>query len=195
MALRALCVFCGASSGNRPEYAAAAEALGRALAERGIELVFGGGGIGMMGTLARAALAAGARVTGVIPEALQKRELALPGMSELHVVGSMHERKALMAERSDGFVALPGGFGTLEEFFEVLTWAQLGFHAKPVALLDVGGFYAPLMAALQHMEREGYIRPGQMDLILVDSDIGRLLGRMDGYRAPPAPRWIHKGET
>jgi hypothetical protein len=195
MPLRALCVFCGASSGNRPEYAAAAEALGRTLAERGIELVFGGGGIGMMGTLARAALAAGGKVTGVIPEALQKRELALPGMSELHVVGSMHERKALMAERSDGFVALPGGFGTLEEFFEVLTWAQLGFHAKPVALLDVEGFYAPLIAALAHMEREGYIRPAQMDLILADSDIGRLLGRMDGYRAPPAPRWIQKGET
>jgi len=195
MALRALCVFCGASPGVRPEYAAAAEALGRTLAGRGIELVFGGGGIGMMGTVARAALAAGGKVTGVIPEALQKRELALPGLSELHVVGSMHERKALMAERSDGFVALPGGFGTLEEFFEVLTWAQLGFHTKPVALLDVTGFYAPLMTALDHMAREGYIRPGQMDLILMDSDIGRLLERMDSYQAPPAPRWIHKGET
>src|SRR6185295_16890930 len=167
MALRALCVFCGASSGNRPEYAAAAEALGRALAERGIELVFGGGGIGMMGTLARAALAAGARVTGVIPEALQKRELALPGMSELHVVGSMHERKALMAERSDGFVALPGGFGTLDELFEIVTWAQLGLHRKPMGLLDVDGYWAGLVAWVERAVADG----------LVPAEHGRLLLR------------------
>jgi len=163
--MKRICVFCGASPGNDPRHAEAARALGRAIAARGLELVYGRGSIGLMGTVADAALAAGARVIGVIPQVLQIRELAHRGLSELRVVGSMHERKALMAELSGGFIALPGGMGTLEELSEVLTWAQLGLHARPVGLLDVGGYYRPLVAFFDQAVASGFLRPAHRAIL------------------------------
>ena len=180
MAVQRLCVFCGSSPGTRPEYLAAARALGRVLADRGVGLVYGGASVGLMGAVADAALAAGGHVAGVIPRALVEREIAHPGLSELHVVRTMHERKAVMSDLSDGFVALPGGIGTLEELFEVWTWAQLGVHGKPCALLDVEGFYAPLLAFLDHARAEGFVRERQRAMLLVDDDAARLVGRMTG---------------
>jgi uncharacterized protein (TIGR00730 family) len=193
--MRNLCVFCGSSAGTRPEYAAAARALGRTLAERGVGLVYGGARVGLMGELADAALAAGGRVTGVIPHALEAREIAHPGLTELRVVATMHERKAVMSELSDGFVALPGGLGTLEELFEVWTWAQLGVHAKPCALLDVCGFYAPLLTFLDAAVREGFVRPAPRAMLLVDDSPARLLDRLGAYAAPAVPRWVGSEET
>ncbi len=158
MTIRRLCVFCGSSAGREPGHRRLAEALARALAERGIGIVYGGARVGLMGALADAALAAGGEVIGVIPRALIEREIGHTGLTELRIVESMHERKALMAELADGFVALPGGVGTLEELFEVWTWAQLGLHAKPCALLDTDGFYAPLVAFLDHQVDAGFVR-------------------------------------
>ena len=193
--LGALCVFCGANPGARPEYAAAGEALGRLLAERGIDLVYGGGSIGMMGSVARAALSAGGRVIGVIPEQLERKELAQKGLTELHVVGSMHERKALMAERADAFVALPGGYGTLEEFFEVLTWAQLGFHPKPVALMNTLGFFDPMYALLDHMVTEGFVRPQHRGMVLSADAPESLLAAILAYQPPVIEKWIGRDPT
>jgi uncharacterized protein (TIGR00730 family) len=190
MSVRRLTVFCGSSAGARPEYAAAAHALGRALAERGLGLVYGGARVGLMGAVAAAALAAGGEVVGVIPRALVEREIAHSGLTSLHVVDTMHERKARMSDLCDGFVALPGGLGTLEELFEVWTWAQLGVHAKPCAVLDVGGYYAPLLAFLDHGVREGFVRAAQRDLLLVDDEPGRLLDRMAAWVPPAATAWI-----
>jgi len=175
-----LCVFCGSSLGVGDVYRAAAAAFGALLAERRIELVYGGAHAGSMGVIADAVLAGGGRVTGVIPEALRERELAHSGLTELHVVGSMHERKALMASLSDGFVALPGGIGTLEELFEVWTWSQLGLHAKRCALLDVNGFYQGLSTFLDHVVAEGFVRPQQRQALIVDDDAERLLQRVLG---------------
>lgn len=185
-AFRALAVFCGSRAGHRPEYAAAARALGTLLAARGIELVYGGGSVGMMGILARATLEAGGAVTGVIPDSLIQREVGQGGLTRLHVVDSMHERKAMMAELSDGFVALPGGYGTLEEYFEVLTWAQLRFHAKPVGLLDVAGFFQPMVALFDHMVTEGFVSDPHRALALADADPVALLHKMAQYRAQTA---------
>jgi uncharacterized protein (TIGR00730 family) len=154
--LRRLCVYCGSSAGSDPAYEAAARALGRDLAERGVGLVYGGGRV--VGAIADAALSAGGEVVGIIPQALMDRELGHGGVTELRVVGSMHERKMQMADLSDAFVALPGGIGTLEELIEVFTWLQLGFHAKPCALLDVGGYYRHLIAFLDHAAAEGFVR-------------------------------------
>lgn len=193
--LRALCVFCGASPGARPEYVAAGEALGRHLAARGIALVYGGGSIGMMGAVARAALGGGGRVIGVIPERLERKELAQKGLTELHVVGSMHERKAMMADRSDAFVALPGGYGTLEEFFEVLTWAQLGFHHKPVALMNTLGFFDPLYALLDHMVSEGFVRPQHRGMVLTADAPAPLLEVILAYRPPTVEKWLERDQT
>ncbi len=193
--LRSLCVFCGSSPGVRPDYVQAAEGFGRLLAQRNIELVFGGGSVGMMGAVARSTLAAGGKAIGVIPRALLKKEIAQTGLSHMHVVESMHERKALMAKLSDGFVALPGGFGTLEEFFEVLTWAQLGFHHKPVALLDVAGFYAPMITLLEHMSTEGFVRPNQLRLAMTETNAEKLLARIENYEAPETEHWIAGGQT
>src|SRR5262245_57540668 len=162
--LRAVCVFCGSSMGTRPEYAAAARSLGAALAAKRLDLVYGAGNIGLMGVLADAALAGGGRVVGVIPRALVARELAHQGLSELHVVETMHQRKALMADKSDAFVALPGGYGTLDELFEILTWCQLGIHAKPIGLLNVDGFFEPLLGWIRHAAAEGFIRPQHVAL-------------------------------
>ena len=193
--LRALCVFCGANPGVQPEYVAAGEALGRLLASRGIALVYGGGGIGMMGAVARAALGGGGRVIGVIPERLERKELAQKGLTELHVVGSMHERKAMMADRSDAFVALPGGYGTLEEFFEVLTWAQLGFHHKPVALMNTLGFFDPLYALLDHMVSEGFVRPQHRGMVLSADAPAPLLEVILAYRPPTVEKWLERDQT
>lgn len=179
--LRRVCVFCGSSFGARPEYAACARAMGRELASRGIGVVYGGGNVGLMGALADAALEAGAEVIGVIPEALVRYEVGHPGLTALHVVGTMHDRKAMMADLSDGFVALPGGFGTLEELAEVITWGQLGFHPKPCGVLNVGGFYDPLLALFDHYEAQGFVRPAHRDLVLSAAEPAVLLEKMDGF--------------
>ena len=165
--MRAVCVFCGASSGRLAAYADAARTLGATLAGRGLGLVYGGGRVGLMGAVADGALAAGGEVTGVIPQELVDRELAHEGLTRLHVVESLHERKALMAELSDAFVALPGGFGTLDELLEQLTWSQLGLHAKPIGLLDVEGYWGPLIALAQHATAEGFVREADLAAIAV----------------------------
>jgi uncharacterized protein (TIGR00730 family) len=177
-ALRRLCVFCGSASGVRPEYADVARELGTTLAERGVGVVYGGASVGLMGVVAEAVLAAGGEAIGVIPQALVDREVAHSGLSELHVVGSMHERKALMAGLADAFVALPGGIGTLEELFEVFTWRQLGLHDKPIALLDVAGYWAGLAAFLEHAEAEGFLRPGHRRALLHVDGVESLLTRL-----------------
>lgn len=170
-----LCVFLGSSPGRGPEYAEAARDFGRRIAARGVGLVYGGGNVGLMGTIADAALAAGGEVIGVIPRALCDREHGHTGLTRLHVVETMHARKALMAELSDGFAALPGGIGTLEELFEVWTWAHLGYHAKPCGLLDVGGFYAGLSGFLDHVVAEGFLAPAERARLIVTADPDELL--------------------
>ncbi|MEP6954431.1 MAG: TIGR00730 family Rossman fold protein [Solirubrobacteraceae bacterium] len=176
--LRSICVFCGSNPGTDTAYVAAAGAAGEELAARGIRVVFGGGRVGMMGALADAALAAGGEVIGVIPRDLMEREIGHTALDDLRVVGSMHERKALMAELSDAFIALPGGIGTLEELFEVYTWAQLGLHAKPIGLLDVAGFYAPLAGFLDHVVDEGFLRAKTRGALAVAGDLDALLATM-----------------
>ncbi|MFO1329601.1 MAG: TIGR00730 family Rossman fold protein [Rubrivivax sp.] len=173
-----LCVFCGSRHGADPAYAAAAQAIGRGLAARGWSLVYGGGNVGLMGEVADAARAAGAHVTGVIPESLMQREVGHRGLDELHVVPTMHARKQLMAERASAFVALPGGLGTFEELFEVWTWRQLGYHQRPIALLDTGGYYTELLRFLQHTVAQGFVSAPQADLLIVERDPGALLERV-----------------
>jgi len=190
-----LCVFTGSSPGARPDYAAAAESLGRELATQGIGLVYGGASVGLMGAVADATLAAGGEAVGVIPEALVAREVAHTGLTELRVVASMHERKALMAELSDGFVALPGGLGTLEELFEVLTWTQLGLHRKPSGVLNVAGYYDALIAFLEHAVRERLLREEHRAALLVDDRTTLLLDRLATALPPPVPKWIGRSET
>jgi uncharacterized protein (TIGR00730 family) len=185
-----ICVFCGSSSGSNPLYLDLARRLGQTLARRGIGLVYGGGSIGLMGALADATLAAGGEVVGVIPRALQLRELAHAGLTSLHVVASMHERKAKMAELAEGFVALPGGMGTLEELAEILTWAQLGLHSKPSGLLDVAGYYRPLIAFLDHAAAEGFIRPEHRRLLVVGEDPDALLDQLAAWEPPALEKWI-----
>jgi uncharacterized protein (TIGR00730 family) len=184
-------VFCGASSGRLPAYADAARAFGAAAAERGLGLVYGGGRVGLMGAVADAALAAGGEVIGVIPQELVERELAHSGLTTLHVVTSLHERKALMAELSDGFVALPGGFGTLDELLEQLTWSQLGLHDKPVGLLDVEGYWGPLIALARHATEEGFVREADLRAIAVGDDPDALLRRLERLTGEerPRPKW------
>ena len=189
-----MCVFCGASSGRRAVYLGAARAFGETCARRGLGVVFGGGRVGMMGALADATLAAGGEAIGVIPRDLVDRELAHDGLAEQHVVGSLHERKARMAELSDAFVALPGGFGTLDELAEQLTWSQLGLHAKPVGLLDVEGFWRPLIALARHMTEEGYVRESDLRSVVVADEpdalldaLGRVSPRRAKWAKPPAP--------
>lgn len=178
-----VCVYCGSRSGADPAYAAAARAVGEQIGRIGAQLVYGGGRAGLMGTVADAALAAGARVVGVIPQALMSRELGHAGVTELHVVDTMHERKRLMAERSDAFVALPGGIGTLEELFEVWTWRQLGYHDKPLGLLNVGGYYDRLLAFLGETQAQGFVQPAQSRLLQVDVDAAALLARLAALAA------------
>jgi uncharacterized protein (TIGR00730 family) len=183
---KSVCVFCGSSSGAAASYARAALALAESAASRGVRLVYGGASVGLMGVLADAALARGGAVIGVIPRALVDRELAHRGLTELHVVDTMHERKARMAELADAFIALPGGLGTLEELFEVWTWGMLGLHAKPYGLLDVDGYYQPLIRFLDHARDEGFIRPEQREQLVLDTDAGRLLDALLA-RAPREP--------
>ena len=187
-----LCVFCGSSHGGNPAYAEAAKAVGNELARRRIELVYGGGNVGLMGVLADSALAADGHVIGVIPEALMAKEVGHRGLPDLRIVKTMHERKALMAELSDGFIALPGGIGTFEEFFEIVTWAQLGLHSKPCALLNINGFYDPLLRLLDHAIEERFVKPKQRALVAVESNVAALLHRMANHHVPREPKWINK---
>ncbi|MDQ0440232.1 uncharacterized protein (TIGR00730 family) [Kaistia dalseonensis] len=189
-----VCVFCGSSEGFRPEYRQTAIALGRAIALRGDELVYGGSKVGLMGAVADAVLAAGGKAIGVIPTALRDKEIAHQGLTELHIVGSMHERKAMMADLSGGFVALPGGIGTLEELFEIWTWAQLGYHEKPVGVLNVSGFYGKLLAFLDDQSAEGFVRREHRDMLIVEEDPVRLLERYAHYDPPKIAKWIKASE-
>ncbi len=179
--MRRVCVFCGSNAGTRNEYTEAARALAGVLVERKLGVVYGGGNVGMMGVLADAALARGGEVIGVIPRKLVDKEVAHRGVTELRIVETMHERKAMMNELADAFIALPGGFGTLDEFFEVLTWSQLGFHAKPCALLNVAGYYDRLLAMLDHAAAEGLLRPAHRELVVADTDPLRLMQRLSAY--------------
>jgi uncharacterized protein (TIGR00730 family) len=193
--VRRVCVFCGSSPGRDPRYVAAAREMALALVARGEGLVFGGGSVGLMGVLADALLAAGGEALGVIPHGLVAREIAHRSLTEMRVVPSMHARKALMAELSDAFVALPGGFGTFEELLEMVTWAQLGIHRKPIGLLNVAGYYDSLIALVDHAVREGFVPPGNRGLILVDGEPGPLLERLSAYQSPARPEWITPGEA
>jgi uncharacterized protein (TIGR00730 family) len=188
--LRSICVFSGSNVGSRPEYAVAASAVGRLLAEQGIRVVYGAGNIGLMGVLADAAVAACGEVIGVIPQMLVDKELAHGRLAELRIVGSMHERKALMAELSDAFLALPGGLGTYEELFEVLTWAQLGIHHKPCGCLNVAGYFDPLDALLDHAVSEGFVRPQHRRLLVSSSDPVELLALLAQHQPLQEEKWI-----
>ena len=185
-----ICVFCGSAKGKRPEYAETATATGRLLAARGIGLVYGGGNIGLMGLVADACLQGGGEVTGVIPEALMKKEVGHLDLTQLEVVDSMHTRKARMAELSDGFVALPGGFGTFEELCEVLTWGQLGFHEKPVGLVNVAGYFSPLIALCDQAVNEGFMRPEHRRLLQAAETPGGVLAAMAAHEPVQLEKWI-----
>ncbi len=192
--LSSVSVFCGSSSGSNPEYRAAARKLGAMLAEQRITLVYGGGNVGLMGELADAALAGGGQVIGVIPHGLSIKELAHEGATKMHVVDTMHDRKALMADLSDASLALPGGLGTLEEIFEVITWGQLGIHQKPCGFLNVAGYYDQLIGFLDYAAGQQFIKPEHRATILVDDDHSRLLERMRAYEPPAIEKWIRKDE-
>lgn len=183
-----VCVFCGSSPGKGPSYQDAARKVGTVFAERGVELVYGGARVGTMGIIADATLAAGGTVHGVIPQSLVDREVAHQGLTSLKVVADLHERKAEMARLADAFLALPGGAGTLEELFEVWTWAQLGLHDKPLALLDVGGFYQPLLRFLENVSAEGFLVSDFREMLIVTADVAEALERFSGYR-PPRTKW------
>ncbi|NII53627.1 TIGR00730 family Rossman fold protein [Luteibacter sp. SG786] len=188
--IKALCVYCGSSTGSHPAYADAARAFGTRMAEEGIALVYGGGKVGLMGIVADAVLAAGGKAIGVIPRQLMEKEVGHTGLSELQVVETMHERKTRMYELSDAFVALPGGFGTMDEMFEMLTWAQLGLHSYPCAFLDVRGFYRNLSAAMDHMVAEAFVKPVQRDQVWFGEDIDALFDWMRHYESMFTPKWI-----
>jgi len=188
--IKTLCVFCGSSPGFDPAHAEAARMLGGALGTAGIDLVYGGGKVGLMGIVADAAMAAGSRATGVIPHALAALEVEHRGLSELHLVGSMHERKAMMADLSDGFIALSGGIGTFEELFEIWTWGQLGDHRKPVALLNVAGFYDKLTGFLDDVVDAGFLRAAHRAMLIVEQDPEALVARMRAYAPPVVEKWI-----
>jgi hypothetical protein len=190
--MKRICVFLGSNPGHDSRYTEAAVELGTELAKREIGVVYGGSGVGLMGTLADAALAAGGSVIGVIPELLVKKEVAHHGLTEQYVVPSMHARKAKMAELSDGFIAMPGGIGTLEEFFEVLTWNQLGYHSKPCGLLDVKGYYSELAGFLDKVVEEGFLVSEHRGMVLTDASPGGLLDKFDGYVPPQVDKWIDK---
>ncbi len=190
MEMKRVCVFCGSSPGTRPVYAEAARSMGRLLAERGIGLVYGGGRVGLMGEVADAVLAAGGEVTGVIPRGLMEREVGHRGLTTLHVTGTMHERKALMVDLSDGFVALPGGYGTLDELCEALTWSQLGIHARPCGILNVDGYFDALLALFDHAVREGFVREPHRALVLEASEPAALLDAMARFRPAATEKWI-----
>ena len=189
-----ICIFSGSSPGRTPGYLQAATRLGHALADAGIGLVYGGASVGLMGAVADAAQTRGGEVIGVIPRSLVEKEVAHPGLSDLRVVNSMHERKALMADLSDAFIALPGGIGTLEELFEVWTWAQLGHHTKPCALLNVEGFYDGLSSFLDHVVAESFLKPVHRKMLIVKQDVDAVLGAIRRYQAPLTDKWISHRE-
>lgn len=192
--MRRICVFCGSSDGADSAYRAVARDMGQALADRGIELVYGGGNVGLMGAVADAALEAGGRVTGVIPDGLLAKERGHQGIAELEIVGSMHERKARMAALADGFVALPGGMGTLEELAEALTWSQLGIHRKPCGVVNAGGYFDPLLAFLDRAVEEGFFRAANRTMLLAAETPAELLDTFFTYRPPRVKRWLERDE-
>jgi uncharacterized protein (TIGR00730 family) len=194
-AMERICVFSGSSPGARPDYVRAARELAGALADNGVGLVYGGASVGLMGALADAMLDAGGAVVGVIPQALVDREIAHPDVADLRVVGSMHERKALMADLADGFVALPGGMGTLEELFEVYTWTQLGLHSKPLGLLDVRGYYGQLVAFLDHAVAEGFLTVEHREMLVVERRAEAMLEAFRRWRPPSRAKWIDRSQT
>ena len=187
-------MFCGSNMGRRAEYREAAVAAGRLLASRGIGLVYGGGNIGLMGAIADAALAAGGEVIGVIPDVLLAKEVGHTGLTEMHVVRNLHERKARMADLSDGFVALPGGYGTFEEFCEVITWSQLSLHKKPCGLLDVAGYWRPMVEMFDHAAEEGFLKPQNRRIVLMEETMEALLEKMSAWRPGTEEKWIGRAE-
>lgn len=194
-ALQSVCVFCGSRPGTQPEYLEAARALGGELARRGLTLVYGGASVGLMGALADAVLAQGGQVVGVLPKNLEKRELAHPRLAELHHVGTMHERKALMSQRADAFLALPGGFGTFDELFEIITWAQLGLHQKPIGLLDVGGYFEPLLALVDRAVESGFVPQAQARPFAVGKTPSEVLDALaEGPRLVLTEKWLKPGQ-
>jgi uncharacterized protein (TIGR00730 family) len=192
--LKSICVYCGSSPGKHPSYAEAAKDLGGLLASEGIRLIFGGGAVGLMGIVASAAMDAGGEVVGVIPQALDRREIANRHISELRIVESMHERKSLMNDLADGFIALPGGYGTFEELCETLTWVQLGIHDKPVGLLDVDGYYQPLMRMFDHAVAERFLHPDHRRLLVNDTDARRLLDQLRRQEPARTQKWLDRDE-
>ena len=193
--MKSITVFCGSSYGNETMYEQQAALLGKTLAQKEITLVYGGASVGLMGAVANAALEAGGKVIGVIPRFLNSKEIAHIGLTELILVDSMHERKAKMSELCEGVITLPGGFGTMEELFEMLTWAQLGLHQKPIGLLNTGGYYDALNYLVKTMEEQGFLKPVYREMLLVKEDIEDLLEQMKNYQAPEVPKWISKETT
>ncbi|WP_020158049.1 MULTISPECIES: LOG family protein [Methylobacter] len=193
--MKSICVYCGSSPGRQEAYSDAARELARSLVDRNIRLVYGGASVGIMGLLADTVLQLGGQAVGVIPEALVRREVAHKRLTELHITQSMHERKMLMAELSDGFIALPGGIGTLEELFEVWTWAQLGLHKKPCGLLNIAGYFDSLATFLGHAVAEQFIKPAHHSILIVERDSKALLDRFGGYEPPAVTKWVDKEET
>ncbi|MEM9631331.1 MAG: TIGR00730 family Rossman fold protein [Pseudomonadota bacterium] len=193
--MKSICVFCGSSYGTLEAYTEATRETGRVIAENGYRLVYGGAKVGLMGTVADAALAAGGEVVGVLPKSLQDKEIGHEGLNELHLVGSMHERKALMADLSDGFIALPGGVGTLEEIFEVWTWGQLGYHEKPCGFLNIAGYYDQLIGFLDHQTHEGFTKKAMREMAQVADTPQALIDLFRAYAPPNTPKWIKKDET
>ncbi|MBL0122363.1 MAG: TIGR00730 family Rossman fold protein [Betaproteobacteria bacterium] len=192
--LDSLCLFCGSSSGANPVYKSAAHHFGKTLAERDIRLVYGGGSVGLMGIAADACMAAGGKVIGVIPKLLMEKEVGHKGITEMHLVANMHERKALMTELSDGFIALPGGYGTLDELFEALTWLQLGYHRKPVGLLNVDGFFNHLVSFIDHSRDERFLRDVHRDSLCEDADLGQLINKLRASEVPDAGKWLDQAK-
>ncbi len=193
--MKSICVYCGSSLGAKPVYAEAARGFARALVEADCTLVYGGGRVGLMGVVADEVLAAGGRAIGVIPKLLLDKEVGHRGLTELHVVPDMHQRKRMMADLADAFVALPGGAGTLEELFEVYTWAQLGYHAKPIGLVDVDGYYAPLVGLLRHTVSEGFMQQRYFDILQIDSQPAALVDKLRRYRSPGPDKWATEREA
>jgi hypothetical protein len=190
--IKRICVFCGSNPGNNPEYVKAAHALGECIAKSGAELVYGGGNVGIMGEIANAVLAGGGRAIGVIPKTLVDKELAHRSLTELRVVNTMHERKALMSELSDAFIALPGGIGTLEEFFEVLTWAQLGFQKKPCGLLNIAGYYDHLIAFIDKMVSEGFLNESHRELMVIEKDPDAIIEKLKSHKPVFTDKWLNE---
>ena len=188
--MRRICIYCGSNFGTLPEFREAAAHVGRSLAERGLGVVYGGGSVGLMGVVADSALAAGGEVIGVIPRKLMELEKGHHSLTQMFQVETMHERKKLMMDHADGFIALPGGYGTMEELFEAVAWLQLGYHSKPVGILNVAGYFDPLLKMLDCMETSGLLKPQHRELLLISDSLDELLARMDGFTAPIAEKWL-----